>query len=84
MLIKDLLTNELYDINLNQICYFKKEENSFKVKQYYIVMSDGTKIQVTHKGWTKLRNRLKNQDVIETAFGEPVLKPPRIDGRFTF
>ena len=59
----DLITNQFYFINTQSICYFTKQENEMKVKVYYIVLNDGTKISVTHKRWVRIRNKLaKNRD----------------------
>ena len=60
--VVDLISGKSYSITNNSICYFTKEKNIANCYIYYIVLNDGTKISLTHKRWTRIKNQIKNSD----------------------
>ena len=62
--IIDLLTGVEYTVNLLHICYFYKRANEFGKIAYIITLSNNKEIVVTHKQWSKIKNK-----VIGLTFG---------------
>lgn len=53
--IKDLITGQVYDVNINQICCFTKISNNVGVTIYQIILTNNIVIVVTHKRWNKIK-----------------------------
>jgi hypothetical protein len=53
--IKDLISGQIYDININQICCFTKTPNDVGVMKYQIILTNNIVITVTHKRWNRLK-----------------------------
>ena len=58
--ITDLLTGVKYTVNPLHICYFYKRLNEFGKISYLIILTDSKEITVTHKQWSKIKNKLRS------------------------
>ena len=56
--ITDLLTGVKYTVNLLHICYFYKRVNEFNKVSYLITLINGKEITVTHKQWSRIKNKV--------------------------